>query len=245
MRFYLFTFMFLIFLNFQAQERKPLNGIVLGFDKPLENVHVKNVTTGKYALSNDKGEFSVLSHKKDTLLITHVSMMDMVKFLSEADVAQDPLIINMVNLSNELKEITITQNSEINAVSEGIIPRKIEKLTVNERRLKAAGDFKYIHLLSILGGGLQIDPILNAINGRTKKLKKNLVIEKKIENVGILEGYRDYMTEDMGLNEEELTRLISFCAEEGNLQNVINSKNEGIIHLFLIESWDKYLSLQQ
>lgn len=246
MKLYFFTGMFLLFLGLQAQERKPLNGIILGYDAPLENVHIKNVTTGNYALSNVKGEFSLLSAQKDTLLISHVSMTDVVKFLSEADVAQDPLIINMVNFSNELKEITINQNSGINAVSEGIIPRKIEKLSVNERRLEQAGDFKFIHLLSILGGNLQIDPILNAINGRTKKLKKNIAIEKKEEQIAILEfGYMEYMKENMGLKEEEIAKLITFCVEEKNIQNVINSKNDGVMHLFLLESWFNYKKLQE
>lgn len=245
MKYYILIGLFLSFLGLKAQERQPLNGVILNYDTPLENVHIKNVTTGKYALSNSKGEFSLNSGTKDTLLISHVSMMDVVKFLSEADVAQDPLIINMVNFANELKEITI-QDSGIDAVSEGIIPKKIEKLSVNERRLEVAGDFKFVHLLSILGGSLQIDPILNAINGRTKKLKKNLVIEKKGENIALLEySYKDYMLEDMGLNEEDAAKLITFCVEEESLQNAINSKNEGRVHLFLIESWEKYKKLQQ
>ncbi len=245
MKFYLFTGLSLIFFSLQAQDRTSINGIVFSNDTPLENVHIKNVTTGNYALTNVKGEFSLISGKKDTLLISHVSMRDVVKFLSEADVAQDILIINMVNFSNELKEITINQNSEINAVSEGIIPRKIEKLSVNERRLKQAGDFKFIHLLSILGGGLQIDPILNAINGRTKKLKKNLLIEQKEENIALLRlGYQDYMRENMGLNDEEIAKLLSFCVEEEKLQMVLNSKNDGVVHLFLIENWNKYKNLQ-
>lgn len=235
-----------MFHGLQAQERKLLNGIILNYDTPLEKVHIKNVTTGKYALSNVEGEFSLLSGTRDTLLISHVGMMDVVKFLSEADVEQDPLIINMVSFSNELKEITINQNSGINAVSEGIIPRKIEILSVNERRLATAGDFKYVHLLSILGGGLQIDPILNAINGRTKRLKKNIAVEKKEEHIAFLESrYMDYMLQEMGLKEQEIAQLITYCVEEKNLENVIYSRNDGRIQLFLIESWGNYKKLQE
>ncbi len=236
----------LIFFASQAQDRKPFNGVVLAYDAPLENVHIRNVTTGKFASTNIKGEFTMNIRLRDTLVISHISMLDVVKFISEGDIIQDPLIINMVSFSNELKEVTINQYSEINAVSEGIIPKKIEKLSTNERRLQTAGDFKFVHLLSILGGGLQIDPILNAINGRTRKLKKNILIERKEQNISILEnGYHNYMQESMGLTNVEINALIRFCVEEENLQNILASKNEGRIHLFLIESWNKYKSLQK
>lgn len=246
MRIILFLGFFWIFCAIQAQDRTPLNGVVLYLDASLENVHLKNVSTSKYALTNAQGEFSLNTRVGDTLLITHVSMIDVVKFITVGDVAQDPLVINMVNFSNELKEVRLNQYSNINAVSEGIISKKIPVLSTNERRLQTAGDFKFVHLLSILGGSLQIDPILNAINGRTKKLKRNISIEKQIEHISILEhGYHQFMSESMGLSEEEIQHLINFSIEAESLQNILNTKNEGRIQLFLIDRWNQYEALKE
>ena len=61
----------------------------------------------------------------------------------------------------------------------GIIPYGQKKYTPAERKLKTAGDFKPIHLLGLLGGAFALDPIINKINGRTKKLKKEIKVEGK------------------------------------------------------------------
>lgn len=53
---------------------------------------------------------------------------------------------------NKLDDVYIKEKSEFNAVSLGIISKEIKPLSVNERRLYTAGDFKPIHLLSLLGG---------------------------------------------------------------------------------------------
>ena len=78
-------------------------------------------------------------------------------------------IFDQVNI---LDEVFIASNSEFNAVSLGILKKEIKPLTPYERQLYTAGDFKPVHLLSILTGSLNVDPIINAITGRTKRLKK-------------------------------------------------------------------------
>lgn len=48
-----------------------------------------------------------------------------------------------------------------------------------EWKLVIVGDFKFVVFLGLLGGLLDIDLIINKINGCIKKLKVNVVIEKK------------------------------------------------------------------
>ena len=70
--------------------------------------------------------------------------------------------------------------------------------------LKTAGDFKPIHLLGILGGSLPVDPIINAITGRTKMLKK--VIEREDQNTlfdRIKENYKTYCINELNITTEE------------------------------------------
>ena len=63
----------------------------------------------------------------------------------------------------------------------GILSSPAKKYTKAERHLKTAGDFKPNLLvgLGILGGALPIDPIINAISGRTKMLKKEVLVERE------------------------------------------------------------------
>ncbi|TXD93768.1 carboxypeptidase-like regulatory domain-containing protein [Gillisia hiemivivida] len=223
-----------------AQERTILEGRVVNIDSLLENVYLKNITTGRSTVTNLYGEFLLLAKAGDTLLFSHVAMYDLIKFVDSNDVKKSSLIINMKSSTNELEEVTVTDVSRINAVSLGIIPKEIKSLTLNERRLQTAGDFKWIHLLGLLVGNLQVDPILNAINGRTKKLKRNILIDKKIQNIAILEGHRDYIQNSMDLTDQQMGRLIYLAVDEEEVQMVIDTKNDGRMQIFLLDTWMKF-----
>lgn len=236
----IFTLLFgLLALHATAQDRTMLKGKVVIYDTPLENVHAKNVTTGRSVITDFSGEFLLNAKVGDTLLFSHVAMNDLIRFVFSEDIRYGTLLIPMTTLTNELDEVTVTDVSRINAVSLGIMSKEVPILTTNERRLQTAGDFKWQHLFGILAGGLKIDPLLNALNGRTKQLKRNILIENKVKNIGILEGQRDFMQNSMNLNDEQMGQLIAFAIEEEKIQLVVNSRNDIQIQLFLLEAWLK------
>lgn len=223
-----------------AQEREGIRGRVSQNDSILENVVLKNVTTKMATVTNSKGYFSLKASVGDTLLFSRIGSADLIKILNKADVETELLEIKMKEHINELPVVNIQNTREINAVSLGIIPKEIKPLTTNERRLQTAGDFKWIHLLGILGGNLQIDPILNAINGRTKELKRNILIEQKLKNIAVLEGYTTYLQKEINLTKDEAQRIISLAGEEESAQLVIDSKNPDRIKFHLLDTWIKY-----
>jgi hypothetical protein len=240
MKFWFIFILGMFSLSAFCQERGEIRGRVTQNDNLLENVVLRNVTTKSTTISDSKGTFSLKASVGDTLLFSRIGSADLIKKLNKADVGTKLLEIKMKELINELQEINIQNMPEINAVSQGIIPKEIKILTTNERRLQTAGDFKWIHLLGILGGSLQIDPILNAINGRTKQLKRNILIENKLKNIAVLEGYTSYLQEEMNLTKKEARRIISFAGEEESAQQVIDSKNPDRIKFYLLDTWIKF-----
>lgn len=240
MRFLLTVFFGILSLNMFSQQREDIQGRVLHKSDPLENVYLQNVSTGQSTATNNQGHFYIKAFPGDTLVFSHVGFVDLIKILKASEFKGGELRVQMKDAVNELPEVNLSNTSEINAVSLGIIPHKIKTPTMNERRLQTAGDFKWVHLLGILGGSLQIDPILNAINGRTKKLKRNITVEKKLRNMAFLEGYTSYMLEEMKLTEEEIRRLISLAVEENNVQLVIDSNNDNRVKFFLLDTWLKF-----
>lgn len=230
----------LFFCSLQAQERVQVRGLIVKNDTLVENVHIRNISTGKFSLSDASGEFRLTMGVGDTLLFSHVGMKDLITFTRDEDLRQDPLVFRMTESSMELREVLIDETSKINAVSLGIIPRKIEKLSVNERRLRTAGDFKPLHLLGVIGGAVSIDAILNAINGRTKKLKRNITIEEKQRNKVFLEvHYTKYMQKDMGLSGHETRLLLNHAIEDEEFQSLIALNNEARIKFYLQGAWIK------
>lgn len=62
----------------------------------------------------------------DTLLFSQLGSVDLIKILTRIDFATSPLEIKMKEQINVLSEVTIQNTSEINAVSLGIIPKKLK-----------------------------------------------------------------------------------------------------------------------
>ncbi|MCY2688139.1 carboxypeptidase-like regulatory domain-containing protein [Salinimicrobium sp. TH3] len=238
MKYLIIIFCTLFSLNLEAQERVTVRGIVTNQENLLQNVHINNVSSGKYSVSGKKGIFELNIKSGDTLVLSHVGMEDLIRFIKQEDLQEFPVVFEMEESSMELKEVVVKENSEINVVSLGIIPRKIEKLSMNERRLRTAGDFKPIHLLGLLGGSLEIDPILNAINSRTKKLKRNIRIEKAQRNIAFFKiHYKTYMEETMELSQQESALLIDFMLEKKKIPRLLEENNDAQIKLFLHDSW--------
>lgn len=225
----------LFFVKTYSQKVSTISGYVLFNNIPLEKVIVKNISRNDYTLTDNNGIFHINSKIGDTLTISYLGMKPVTKIIGNNEIISSYGRIYMEENPIKLKEIIIDNNPKINAVSLGIIPNERKKLSPNERKLKTAGDFKPIHLLSILGGQLKIDPILNAINGRTKQLKKNIQVEKKEKMLNFLRlNYHNYIIENLKLsNEEEISQFYYYLIELESTEENINSNNDLKIKFFL------------
>ena len=195
----------------------------------------------QFSVTTRTGNFRISLAAGDTLIFSHVSMKDLIKVVEQEEISMGKMAVVMLENDTELKEVVIDENEKISALSLGIITEEKERLTMNERRLETAGDFKWYHLFGLLGGSLQIDPILNAINGRTKDLKRNIEIEKKMERIGFLEGkYMDYMKENFKAPEGEIQQFLDYLVEQVSLTPVLNSENEDQMKFYLLDQWFRF-----
>lgn len=187
------------------------------------------------------GNFRINASVGDTLVLSHVGMNDLIKLLKASDFQSQPLQLEMTALNNELDEVLINEQQEINAVTLGILSEQPKIPTPMERKLQTAGDWKPIHLLGLLSGGIQLDPILNAISGRTKMLKKNIEVDKKINRIAFLNyNYYDYMLEELEIPENKLQLFIDYLLENNSLQNMIDSNNDARMKFYLHDNWIKF-----
>ena len=144
-----------------------------------------------------------------------------------------------------LDEVKIRPNSQISAYSLGITKTPIIAPTQYERQLLTAGDFKPIHLLSLLGGSLQVDPIINAISGRTKRLKKYVKIERNIKYQEYLqENFEEYFTEKLKIDQESVGSFIIHLSEDETIQNLIQNKKFDELEFAISEKWFNFKSNQ-
>lgn len=230
---------FLLFPVFGfAQNEGIITGKVAINGKGLDSVSVINYSSKKARLTDSLGGFAIQAAAGDSLKISHSGIKDSIIVLSEEILVSKNLTISITDQINTLDEAVVNYYPRINAISLGIVQKKADPLTTSERRLRTAGDFKAIHLLSLLGGTLQIDPILNKINGKTKRLKKYIKLEKKMENMSFLkENYDQYMKEGLSLSDEQIERLIWFFIEDKNYSFILKEGNESKVKFYLQDCW--------
>lgn len=236
-----FTFLFISFfivqfIAAQTNVEKWVNGqVTVNAISPLEGVNITNSSSKTMVVSDGYGHFSILAKEGDILSFSAVNYEPLRRFINRQEFNLGSIMVNLTPKTIELKEVVINKYSNISAENLGIIPKDQVKLTTAERRLQTAGDFKPIHLLGVLGGALAVDPILNAISGRTKMLKKELSVERKEFLMVKLENlFEDkYYIETLKIPEGLIKGFQYYCIEDPDFVTSLKEKNK-TMSMFLI-----------
>jgi hypothetical protein len=238
--------LFLLFLSqmtfCQTTGEKLIHGKIIVASGNAEGVNIVNLVNEKSTVSDSNGDFFILAKAEDLLVFSSVNLEYYRKIIEVQDLKPAILIIKMTSKTTELKEVVVNEHPEINAVSLGISPKGVKKYTPAERKLKTAGDFKPIQLLGILGGSLPVDPILNAISGRTTMLKKELEVEKKEHLLAVFGALFDanYFTKTLKIPADYIKGFQYYCIEDKKFAEVLNTKNKTKIEFLIIPLAAKY-----
>lgn len=211
----------------QDHVEKSLYGIIRADSLLTNGINVVNLSNKKTTVTNSKGEFSILARVNDDLVLSGLDFEEKKIKIDLSAYENAVLSIIMFPLTTKLKEV-IVKNNRFNVLSLGIVSKAPVKYTVAERRLKTAGDFKPIMLLNIIGGGMPLDPLINKINGRTKRLKRLIVLEKKESDIKLIsELYDDkYFVDNLNIPNENVTGFKFYIVENENFIKILDSKNE-------------------
>ena len=224
-----------------AQERKVLRGRVTAGNIIIKGREVINLSSQGETKTDSLGNFYIKAAVSDTLQIR-----SSISYLGRIIVKEgDFITIIAVDLGSfELEEVVIDRYN-VNAESLGLVPEDQKQYTPAERRLKTAGDFKPIHLLGILGGSLPVDPIINAINGRTKRLKKEVEIERKEFLMAKINGIYTYdeITKEFNIPEEYVSGFIYYVVEDSEFAKAMKNKNETLAKFLMSGLSVKYIEL--
>lgn len=242
------NFILICFLVFQisfAQE-KMLHGKIVADGNFVEGINVVNLVNEKSTLTDSKGEFQILAKEDDLLVFSSMNFEYKRKLIAAENIESGRFLVEMIPKVNEIETVTIENFQNINAVSLGILEKPVKQLTPAERRLYTAGDFKPIHLLSILGGSLPLDPIINAINGRTKRLKKEIGVEKReyyLNEIQLLFS-DEYFTQTLKIPSEYVRGFQLMAIEDQDFIATLKSENKTLSSIRLIQLSEIYKNLQ-
>lgn len=178
----IFICLFLCLSSF-AQDQLQLKGKVEASGE-VEGIHIINKSLLKFSTTDSDGSFEIPARINDTILFSGIRYLVVSKIVDESNIKMG-WIVKLDEKINELDEVVLGNNltgyletdvensdvkSSVNFYDVGIPGYTGKQKTQSERRLYEATS----------GSGLvPLNPILNAISGRTKKLKSHIAIERK------------------------------------------------------------------
>lgn len=219
-----------------SQSGKMVVGIVSCENIPVQGIQITNLVSEKSTISDGDGKFQIFVNLEDMLVFTSINYDYKRKFINQEDLKISIIEIEITKKPEQLEEAIVINNSKINAVNLGILSKPAKEYTPAERRLKTAGDFKPIQLLGIFGGQLPLDPIINAITGRTAMLKKELQVERNQKLLAkVSELYEEeFYTKKLKINKEFIQAFQYFIIEDQEFAQVMKTKNKSLIKLSII-----------
>lgn len=221
----------------QTLYRKKISGGIFANLIPVSAVNVVNQSSKQATMSDVNGGFSIEVREGDVLLFSGVNVMAIELTVSKKDISLGKINVMMEQVNIQLKEVVIQEASKITAESIGVIPYGQKRYTQAERHLKTAGDFKPIMLLGLLGGSMPLDPLINKINGRTKRLKKLVVLESKIAVLEKLDHYfsQDYYSDVLKIPVDYIEGFKFYIVENNTFVSYLKNNDLAMVQFLIIE----------
>jgi hypothetical protein len=219
---------------------KTLEGMVYSEDGDVAATHVLNTTTKKAAITDINGFFSIVVSLNDTLvfsavqykrkeIVVHAGILEST-FLSvpleESNIALDEVIVMPYNLTGELGRDmeNMDVGPVISATSLGLPNAHVKPLMQSERLLREAsmGPFSIGMLTSI-----PFNPMINAITGRTKMLKKRVARDIKYNKSQQLRTqFADSLfVQQLKVPPEKIDDFLYFCEVDANFNTIVDSRD--------------------
>ncbi|MFS4483784.1 hypothetical protein ACKGJY_12255 [Hyunsoonleella sp. 2307UL5-6] len=217
----------------------------------VENIHVINKTAHKFTITNTLGGFVIPVNLNDTLSFSSVQHQLKSIVVSKEIMRSKSIRVVLIEKINTLKQVTLGKvlsgdlNADISDIDEeapvnfynvGIPGYKGKLATQSERRLNEA----------TTGGGIPLNPIINAITGRTKMLKKRVAHERNdVLITKIKEEFSESLFSIYKLDEEFRMDFFYFCEMDENFYKKCNGTPDLDIFEFLKQKLKQYKTNQQ
>ncbi len=214
----------------------------------VENIHVINKTAQVFTITNQHGEFKIRASLNDTIVFSSIQHKPKSVVVTSNMLLFKAVRIVLEEQITELAEVTVGKtlsgnlltdikkvdgNPPINFYDVGIPGYTGKPATQSERRLHEA----------TTGGGLvPLNPILNAISGRTKQLKNQIKIEEK---ESLMQSIKARLSNDFfasnPMEENHKMDFFYFCADDENFIKYCKNETDFKILIFLRHKYKQYL----
>ena len=205
-----------------------IKGKLLSEENSTSGIDIVNLVSEKSTRSDGAGEFTIAVNLGDLLVISGRNFEYKRYIIEEDDLLKGFVAISLMSKAIELDETLVYSRAQLEAMAEGLTSHKIKRYTPAESKLKTAGDFKPIHLLGLLGGSLEIDPIINAITGKTARMKDELKVEQREVRMEFFEKEmgKDYFTNQLSIADADFQSFMFFIADDVKTFDLLKAKDK-------------------
>lgn len=214
----LFTLLVSQFIFAQSNTETLISARIIADSTSVENVNIINTRTQKSTTSDQSGNFIITVQLNDILVLSAVNLETRRKTITADDLKSAVIIFKMNPKINTLQEVIVTDKTTIKAEDLGIIPHGQKKYTPAERKVYTATS------------GV-LDPLLNKISGRTKMLKKEVIVERNEKLLVKFDGLfeNQYYTETLLIPADYIKGFQYFLIEDADFVTALRSKNKTMI----------------
>jgi hypothetical protein len=225
----------------QEGESKLLQGRVSSTDKDVVGVVVQNTTTRDAVITDLEGNFSIRVRVNDTLVFSAVHFLRKSLPVTQALYRSNFVEVPMQEFVNQLREVVVSPYNLTGDLTKDIDRVTLEKdvsaealnlpnahrhiPTQSERRLEqaTAGKFNVGMLLNP-----PLDPLINAITGRTKMLKKRVEVDKTYTKTQQVQGYYadSLFVTTLKIPMEKIDDFMYFCEVDEAFQAAVQSQDK-------------------
>lgn len=227
-----------------AQNTKQLKGKVVAKDRDVTGVVVQNTTNEKATITDVDGSFTIQVALNDTLVFSAVQFKRKVIPITPSFFNATFLTIPLEEFVNELDEVVVQPfnlsgrlgsdvtglklEKDVSAEALGLPNAHVRVVTQSERKLYEATS----------GGGLiPLNPILNAITGRTKMLKNRVKVDAKYARTQRVQDFYvdSIFKSDLKIPYEKINDFMYFCEVDSVFQATVDTHDQLKIWEFLVQ----------
>ncbi|MCP4976518.1 MAG: hypothetical protein GY931_10190 [Maribacter sp.] len=175
-------------LGAQTLFTKQIEGRVYSESGDVAATHVLNITSKKASITNNDGFFSIRAKLNDTLVFSAIQYIRKTIVVTPAVLESKLLYVPLEDAINELDEVIVMPYNLTGDMTTDLARTEIEPVVTastlglpNAYVIPPTQAERKLNEATTGGGIIPINPVLNAITGRTKMLKQRIARNEKYE----------------------------------------------------------------
>lgn len=246
---------FLVLTSLCSAQTKSLEGRVTAKENDVTGVAIQNLTTEKATISDVDGYFTIAVRLNDTLVFSAVQFKRKIVPVTQALLDAPFFVVPLEAFVNELQGVTVNPYNLTGRLDSDVVGLPLAKdvsaealelpnadvriISQSERKLQEASKGMYSLRRPLAVG---VTPIINAITGRTKMLKKRLKTDQTYAQTQRVQQYYvdSLFVHDLKIPMKKIDDFMYYCEVDADFQQLVATNDKLKIWEFLVEKSARY-----